>query len=125
MSADGSVSLQPVYCLGYCYGGPAALDGETPCAGPDLVEQLTGKAPRQDPEIPFASAVPDPVILAGVTGADDDPWAPWREVLAAADSARVQREVLESGLRGRGGAGFRRRSSGRRLRRCRRGVRDT
>ncbi|MFI5122071.1 MAG: NAD(P)H-dependent oxidoreductase subunit E, partial [Vicinamibacteria bacterium] len=106
VSADGSVSLQPVYCLGYCYGGPAALDGETPCAGPDLVEQLAGKAPRRDPEIPFASAVPDPVILAGVTGADDDPWAPWREVLAAADSARVQRAVLESGLRGRGGAGF-------------------
>jgi bidirectional [NiFe] hydrogenase diaphorase subunit len=106
MSADGSVSLQPVYCLGYCYGGPAALDGEIPCAGPDLVEQLSGNAARQDPEIPFASTVSDPVILAGVTGADDDPWAPWREVLAAADNARVQREVLESGLRGRGGAGF-------------------
>ncbi len=30
---DGEVSLQPVYCLGYCYGGPAALDGERPAPG--------------------------------------------------------------------------------------------
>jgi NADH-quinone oxidoreductase subunit F len=105
-SDDGSVSLEPVYCLGYCYGGPAALDGERPCAGPDLASQLAGSAPRRDPEIPFASAVDDPVVLAGVTGADDDPWASWREVLAAGDIARIQREVLASGLRGRGGAGF-------------------
>jgi NADH:ubiquinone oxidoreductase subunit F (NADH-binding)/NADH:ubiquinone oxidoreductase subunit E len=105
-SDDGSVSLEPVHCLGYCYGGPAALDGEQPCAGADLVAQLAGSAPKRDPEIPFYSAVPDPVILAGVTGADDDPWAPWREVVSAADRARVHREVLASGLRGRGGAGF-------------------
>jgi formate dehydrogenase iron-sulfur subunit len=106
VSDDGETSLETVYCLGYCYGGPAALDGEVPCAGSDLVEQLTGDAPRRDPDVPFASAVDDPVVLAGVTGADDDPWAPWREVAAAGDRARVQAEVLESGLRGRGGAGF-------------------
>jgi NADH:ubiquinone oxidoreductase subunit F (NADH-binding)/NADH:ubiquinone oxidoreductase subunit E len=105
-STDGEVSLEPVYCLGYCYCGPAALDGEQPCAGADLVAQLTGAAPKRDPEIPFASAVDEPVVLAGVTGADDDPWLPWREALAARDPAIVQREVLASGLRGRGGAGF-------------------
>jgi NADH:ubiquinone oxidoreductase subunit F (NADH-binding)/NADH:ubiquinone oxidoreductase subunit E len=106
VSDDGEVSLQPVYCLGYCYGGPAALDEETPCAGPDLVDQLAGRAPKSDPSIPFHSAVDEPVILAGVTGTDADPWAPWGDVLADGDSARVQREVLVSGLRGRGGAGF-------------------
>ena len=53
-SDDGSVSLQPVYCLGYCYGGPAALDGERPCAGPDLVDQLSGAVARRDPEVPIA-----------------------------------------------------------------------
>jgi NADH:ubiquinone oxidoreductase subunit F (NADH-binding)/NADH:ubiquinone oxidoreductase subunit E len=103
---DGSVSLEAVHCLGYCYGGPAALDEDEPCAGPDLAAQLAGSAPRRDPEIPFSSAVDDPVILAGLTGADDDPWTPWREVLGGADRARVHREVLASGLRGRGGAGF-------------------
>jgi NADH:ubiquinone oxidoreductase subunit F (NADH-binding) len=72
----------------------------------DLPSQLTGATPRQDPEIPFESAVPDPVILAGVTGADDDPWAPWREMLSGDDPVLVQREVLASGLRGRGGGGF-------------------
>src|SRR5512143_3009532 len=51
-SADGSTSLQPVYCLGYCYGGPAALDGEAAYVGPDLVAQLTGSAPPHDPPIP-------------------------------------------------------------------------
>ena len=100
------VSVEPVQCLGYCYGGPAALDGESPRAGHDLVDQLTGDAPPSDPEIPFRSALDDPVVLAGLLGADPDPWTPWREVLAAGDRARVQHEVLVSGLRGRGGAGF-------------------
>jgi NADH:ubiquinone oxidoreductase subunit F (NADH-binding) len=56
--------------------------------------------------MPFESAVADPVVLAGVVGSGDDPWGVWREVLDTEDRARVQREVLESGLRGRGGAGF-------------------
>jgi bidirectional [NiFe] hydrogenase diaphorase subunit len=33
---DGSVSLQEVHCLGYCYAGPAALDGDEPRVGADL-----------------------------------------------------------------------------------------
>lgn len=33
---DGSVSLQGVYCLGYCYASPAALDGHLPRVGPSL-----------------------------------------------------------------------------------------
>jgi bidirectional [NiFe] hydrogenase diaphorase subunit len=106
VSEDAETSLEPVYCLGYCYDGPAALDGETVSAGHDLAAQLGGRATARDPEIPFRSAVSDPVVLAGVLGSDPDPWAPVREVLRAGDRARVHREVLASGLRGRGGAGF-------------------
>jgi NADH:ubiquinone oxidoreductase subunit F (NADH-binding)/NADH:ubiquinone oxidoreductase subunit E len=106
ISDDGGVSVQPAYCLGYCYGGPAALDGETAYAGPDLVEQLTGKAPRQDPEIPFRAEVPDPVVLAGLAGCGPDSWKVWAEVARTKARERVAREVAASRLRGRGGAGF-------------------
>ncbi|MGI9557209.1 MAG: NAD(P)H-dependent oxidoreductase subunit E [Solirubrobacterales bacterium] len=106
VSEDGSVSSQPVHCLGYCYAGPSALDGEDPCAGPDLADQLSGRAVRQDPEIPFASDVADPVVLAGVLGTGPEAWSVWEEVVAGGDRQRVIREVSASRLRGRGGAGF-------------------
>ena len=106
MSGDGEVSLQPVYCLGYCYGGPAALDGERPCAGFDLVDQLTGDAPRRDPEIPVGVDVSEPVVLSGILGAGPDAWEVWERSTRDRGGDRVAREVKESGLRGRGGAGF-------------------
>ena len=75
---DGSLSLQPVYCLGYCYGGPAALDNEQACVGPDLVDQLPGgrRAPRpRDPGLqrrrPSRAArgrAARRAVLAGVAG---------------------------------------------------------
>jgi NADH:ubiquinone oxidoreductase subunit F (NADH-binding)/NADH:ubiquinone oxidoreductase subunit E len=106
VSADGEVSVQPVHCLGYCYGGPAALDGEHPCAGPDLVDQLEGAAPRRDPEIPVGVEVAEPVVLAGIAGGGPPAWEAWATVTASGGRERVAREVNESGLRGRGGAGF-------------------
>lgn len=45
-SPDGETSVQAVRCLGYCYTGPAALDGDTPCTGPTLAAQLAGREPR-------------------------------------------------------------------------------
>jgi NADH:ubiquinone oxidoreductase subunit F (NADH-binding)/NADH:ubiquinone oxidoreductase subunit E len=105
VSADGSVSLETVYCLGYCYAGPAALDDEKARAGPDLVAQLTGEAERRDPEIPVAVETAEPVVLAGIVGAAS-PWEVWPDVAREADGDRVKREVSQSGLRGRGGAGF-------------------
>jgi NADH:ubiquinone oxidoreductase subunit F (NADH-binding)/NADH:ubiquinone oxidoreductase subunit E len=99
-AADGSVSLQAVHCLGYCYAGPAALDGDTPCTGPDLAAQLTGSAPRTAAEIP-ARVVGGPMLL------DSRPeWSVWPLVLRDGGAERVRREVALSGLRGRGGAGF-------------------
>ena len=106
VSADGSDSLQPVYCLGYCYGGPAALADELPHAGSDLVDQLTGDAERRDPEIPFRASTPEPVVLSGLEGDGPDPWDAWRDAVAVGDRGRVATEVVGSGLRGRGGAGF-------------------
>ena len=104
-AGDGSVSLQPVYCLGYCYGGPAALDNEQACVGPDLVDQLAGEAERRDPEIPAYSAVDSPVLLAGVLHGEES-WRRWPDVARGRDGAAIIHEVEASGLRGRGGAGF-------------------
>ncbi len=106
ISADGEASVEPVHCLGYCYGGPTALDGEEPCAGPDLLDQLTGKAERVDPEMHFDAAVAEPVLLAGLTGSGPDSWSVWPEIVGSCDRQKVIDEVLASGLRGRGGGGF-------------------
>jgi NADH:ubiquinone oxidoreductase subunit F (NADH-binding)/NADH:ubiquinone oxidoreductase subunit E len=104
-SAGGEVSVQPVYCLGYCYAGPAALDGERPCAGSNLVDQLRGHGECRNPEVPFSCACSQPVVLEGLVGNGADPWVVWRNVLAG-DRGEVLKRVLDSGLRGRGGAGF-------------------
>ncbi|MGJ3562076.1 NAD(P)H-dependent oxidoreductase subunit E [Streptomyces sp. INA 01156] len=54
VSPDGETSLQAVRCLGYCYAGPAALDGAVPCTGPALAAQLAGHEPPSDPQMPVA-----------------------------------------------------------------------
>jgi NADH:ubiquinone oxidoreductase subunit F (NADH-binding)/NADH:ubiquinone oxidoreductase subunit E len=98
-SPDGEVSLQAVYCLGYCYAGPAALDGTTACAGPDLAGQLAGTVDRVRPEIPAAAI--HPILLE--SGPE---WDVWPRVLRSGGGSQVVVEVAASGLRGRGGAGF-------------------
>jgi len=104
-AADGSVSVQAVRCVGYCYAGPAALDGAQPCAGANLADQLTGRDQPVDPDVP-AVAVAAPVVLRGIVGGQP-PWLVWPSVVTATDGVdRVLREVGLAGLRGRGGAGF-------------------
>jgi NADH:ubiquinone oxidoreductase subunit F (NADH-binding) len=99
------VSLQAVHCLGYCYGGPAVLDGDAPRAGANLPDQLAGRAEPVDPDVP-AVAVADPVVLRGIVGAEAA-WQAWPAVVASEDGPeQVIREVGLAGLRGRGGAGF-------------------
>jgi NADH-quinone oxidoreductase subunit F len=104
---DDGACVERLYCLGYCYASPAALDGQTPHAGPDLAEQLAGRAPRADPPIPFAAAVSDPVTLSRLLGTGPAPWTVWERVVRAGGGGeRVLREVIRADLRGRGGAGF-------------------
>lgn len=103
-SDDGAVSLQEVHCLGFCYGGPAALDGDAPAAGPDLAAQLSGRMARRVPEIP-AWAVTHSAVLRGL--AAEPGWQVWPRVLGRPGAGdRVRAEVAAASLRGRGGAGF-------------------
>ncbi|MGW2221527.1 NAD(P)H-dependent oxidoreductase subunit E [Nonomuraea sp. NPDC001684] len=105
VTPGGEVSLQGVRCLGYCYAGPACLDGDTPCTGATLAEQLSGLALPCDPPIPATDVTGAPVVLAGVVQGQDA-WRAWPAVLRAGTPERVLGEVAASGLRGRGGAGF-------------------
>src|SRR6266536_575181 len=102
---DGEVSLQEVRCLGYCYAGPAALDGDTACVGRDVAAQLSGTRPRQDPPITVLADCPEPVVTAGLL-AGESSWSVWPEVISKSDPAGVLAEVDAARLRGRGGAGF-------------------
>ncbi|WP_093906295.1 NAD(P)H-dependent oxidoreductase subunit E [Streptomyces sp. cf386] len=106
VSPDGATSLQAVRCLGYCYAGPAALDGDKPCTGPTLAGQLAGREPPRVPEIPVADETGNPVLLGGVV-AGEPTWQVWPRMVTTGSADTVQSEVAASGLRGRGGAGFR------------------
>ncbi|MEU8677765.1 NAD(P)H-dependent oxidoreductase subunit E [Streptomyces sp. NPDC048560] len=103
--ADGRTSLQAVHCLGYCYAGPAALDGTTPCTGNDLADQLSRRTEPRAPAIPVSDMTGAPVLLAGVVEGEPA-WDVWRRTMAGQRPEDVQEEVAVSGLRGRGGAGF-------------------
>lgn len=105
VSADGAVSVQAVRCLGFCYAGPAALDGRTPCTGARLAHQLAGREPPAAPDIPSFDTTGDPVLLGGIT-AGEPGWQMWPRVATAGTPEQVWSEVSASGLRGRGGAGF-------------------
>lgn len=98
--------MQAVRCLGYCYAGPAALDGDTPCAGPTLAGQLAGREPPRAPNIPVTDDTGDPVLLGGVL-CGEPAWQVWPGTVTTGTPDEVLGEVAASGLRGRGGAGFR------------------
>lgn len=117
VAADGSTALSGVYCLGYCYGGPAALDGEQPLAGEDLADQVVGRAERRDPPIPIASAVAEPVVLAGLLGQAPDPWSVWPQLVRHPQGAeRVRAEWVAPICGGVVARSSPRRPSGRRAR---------
>lgn len=95
---DGSVSVRAARCLGYCYAAPAALDGEAPCVGADLADQLTYRAPRNDPAVPVLCDSPVPVVTAGVLE-EESAWSVWPRTIAAGDPSAVLAKVERSGLR--------------------------
>ena len=104
-TADGSVSIQAVRCLGYCFAGPAALDGDQACAGADLAAQLRGESAPKAPPIPVHNDSPFPVVTAGLLGTAK-PWSVWPGVVASAAPGDILVQVASARLRGRGGAGF-------------------
>lgn len=104
-TADGSVSIQAVRCLGYCFAGPAALDGDQARAGADLAAQLRGEAAPKAPPIPVHNDSPVPVVTAGLLGTAR-PWSVWPGVVASAAPEDILGQVESARLRGRGGAGF-------------------
>ncbi|ODA72701.1 NADH-quinone oxidoreductase subunit 2 [Streptomyces sp. AVP053U2] len=91
-SPDGETSLQAVRCLGYCYAGPAALDGTTPCTGPTLAAQLGGREPPTASRIPVTDDTGDPVLLPGVV-AGEPAWQVWPRTVTAGSPDRVHSEV--------------------------------
>jgi bidirectional [NiFe] hydrogenase diaphorase subunit len=100
------VSLQQVRCLGFCYAGPACLDGDQPKVGGNLAAQLAGKAEAVAPPIPVSSAVDEPVVLAGIVAGLPE-WQQWPTVARGGSTpGEIAAQVDASGLRGRGGAGF-------------------
>lgn len=124
-SADGAVSLEPVYCLGFCNAGPAveiegrvygALDeaGARTLAG----ELAGGGVPlAEDVHVPPFEVHDGPAIvlerLAARVDATDLAVARAHGVfeglakaLAGMKPDEVLAQVEASGLRGRGGAGF-------------------
>jgi NADH:ubiquinone oxidoreductase subunit F (NADH-binding)/NADH:ubiquinone oxidoreductase subunit E len=116
VSPDGAKSLEPVYCLGQCHEGPAALtEGPARTERTAFVDSSTGQG--------AASAAPQlyalceaPIVLRNLVGrtaaanlAEARRRGVWDAYLATKRDAagpKVLAEVLASGLRGRGGAGF-------------------
>lgn len=121
---DGALSLQGVYCLGYCYASPAALDGRTARVGPGLggllplPSQVSGAARETPtmrsepplscdgaPAVPYRSMSSRSVVLAGLVG-DESAWEVWPRTVIAGSPREALAEVAIAGLRGRGGAEF-------------------
>ncbi|GDY33802.1 NAD(P)H-dependent oxidoreductase subunit E [Gandjariella thermophila] len=104
---SGSVSLDAVYCLGYCYASPAALDGNQPVVGCDVAERLASGPPASAaaPPVPLRVAGDRAVILAGLRG-EARPWEVWPDAVTSRSPGDIRAEVGVAGLRGRGGAEF-------------------
>lgn len=125
-SDDGEVSLETVYCLGFCNAGPTVevegkIYGElTPARAKALAKDLTGGGgipEAHDALVPRFEVHGGPAIVlerlaAGVDGTNLDVarkhgvFEGLAKVLREWDGARILSEVEASGLRGRGGAGF-------------------
>ncbi len=125
--ADGSVSLETTYCLGFCHAGPAVevegrvYGGLTPASARALGADLGGGGglPLADEAlVPRFEAHDGPAIvlerlaIAGLDAtvleraAPHGAFAGLRRALAELTPEQVLAEVEASGLRGRGGAGF-------------------
>lgn len=124
-SADGSVSLETVYCLGFCNAGPTVeiegrIYGElTKERAGILAKDLTGgEVPEAHDALvpPFAAHGGPAIVLERLAQPIDatrldvamahEAMAGLKKALATMTPDEVLASVEASGLRGRGGAGF-------------------
>ena len=127
-SADGAVSLETTYCLGFCNAGPSVeIEGKmygelTPERARALAAEIAGQRPRTIPEahaalLPRFEVHGGPAIVLErlaqpIDGTKLDVarahhvFAGLQKALAGGAPAAVLDEVAASQLRGRGGAGF-------------------
>jgi NADH-quinone oxidoreductase subunit F len=124
-SADGAVSLEPVYCLGFCNAGPTVevegrIYGElTPEKAQAIAMDLAGTslAEAHDALLPAFAAFDGPAIVLERLARPIDAtelavarrhgaFAGLAKALADLSPDRLLAEVDASELRGRGGAGF-------------------
>ena len=124
-SADGSVSLETVYCLGFCNAGPSVeIEGRiygqlTPERARVLAKDLTGRGVPEAHEAlvpPFAAHGGPAIVLERLAQPIDatkldvalahEAMVGLKKALSTMKPEEVLSSVEASGLRGRGGAGF-------------------
>ncbi len=121
-SADGSVSLEEVYCLGYCNAGPSVevegrVYGELTPERARMLAKKEAVPEAKDVNLPLFQVHGCPpivlerlVLLIDATKLDvaitHDAFAGLKKAISASTPDDVLGEVERSQLRGRGGAGF-------------------
>jgi NADH:ubiquinone oxidoreductase subunit F (NADH-binding) len=114
-AADGA---RRVYCLGHCDRAPAVLDARcevhAPCEPETLAAALAGAAPAaREPSVRALGC--EPVVTRRLARGDfsdldaalqDGAYQALRRVVATQTPEAVTQVVIDSGERGRGGAGF-------------------
>ncbi|MEO8331095.1 MAG: NAD(P)H-dependent oxidoreductase subunit E [Gallionella sp.] len=118
---DGRVSIDQTSCIGMCDHGPALLVNGTPIIGLDA-SKIASIAMLVEAETPLADwpaewfQVGDNICVSGLLLNDDLVAGEGLHAMLARGAGDTLNEVIHSGLRGRGGAGF---STGMKWRFCR------
>ena len=123
---DGLASIGQTSCIGMCYHGAALLVNGQPVAGLDA-GMITRIAELVITETPLADwpaewfHVDDNIRRTGLLLNDDLAAGDGLRAMLAHGAADTLNEIIQSGLRGRGGAGF---STGMKWKFCREAQRD-
>ena len=97
---DGSVSVGPTVCLGFCHTAGSVREGNLVDGGEGVVERALAGELRQAAEPDSASMLDEPVLLREGT------FDGLRHALESLSPAELLERVKQATVRGRGGAGF-------------------